>query len=158
MQSVISAVSVTYYPLGAQVMTLILPLGFFIIVMIGLYFVFTRPHTVPGRRPIAGARPVAPADPGRAASLAAATGLPTATAAGAPEPLAERGTPPPVGVRTEEAVQQAADEAKPADDKVAGDPGQDHGASGQDHGTSGQDHGTSGQDHVTATEGSEDHE
>jgi hypothetical protein len=83
-QSVISAVSVTYYPLGAQVMTLILPLGFFIIVMIGLYFVFTRPHTVPGRRPIAGARPVAPADPGRAASLAAATGLPTATAAGAP--------------------------------------------------------------------------
>jgi hypothetical protein len=103
---------------------------------------------VPGRRPIAGARPVAPADPGRAASLAAATGLPTATAAGAPEPLAERGTPPPVGVRTEEAVQQAADEAaaeaKPADDKVAGEPGQDHGTSGQDHGT--------------ATEGSEDHE
>jgi hypothetical protein len=126
-QSVISAVSVTYYPLGAQVMTLILPLGFFIIVMIGLYFVFTRPHTVPGRRPIAGARPVAPADPGRAASLAAATGLPTATAAGAPEPLAERGA-----------------EAKPADDKVAGEPGQDHGTSGQDHGT--------------ATEGSEDHE
>ncbi len=153
MQSVISAVSVTYYPLGAQVMTLILPLGFFIIVMIGLYFVFTRPHTVPGRRPIAGARPVAPADPGRAASLAAATGLPTATAAGAPEPLAERGTPPPVGVRTEEAVQQAADEGaaegKPADDRVAGEPGQDHGTSSQDHGTA-----TDG----TATDGSEDHE
>ncbi len=145
MQSVISAVSVTYYPLGAQVMTLILPLGFFIIVMIGLYFVFTRPHTVPGRLPITGARPVAPADPGHAASLAAATGLPTATAAGGTEPLAERGTPPAVGVRTEEAVKQAAqdaaqeanDTAPAANDKVAGE---------------------SGEDHDTAAEGSEDHE
>ena len=86
-------------------MTLVLPLGFFIVVMAALYFVFTRPHTVPGHRPITGARPVAPADPGHAASLAAATGLPTATAAGGAEPLAERGTPPAVGVRTEEAVQ-----------------------------------------------------
>ena len=76
MHSVISAIQVTYYPLGAQVMTLVLPLGFFIVVMAALYFVFTRPHTVPGRRPISGARPVAPADPGHAASLAAATGLP----------------------------------------------------------------------------------
>ena len=159
MQSVISAVSVTYYPLGAQVMTLVLPLGFFIIVMIGLYFVFTRPHTVPGRRPIAGARPVAPADPGRAASLAAATGLPTATAAGAPEPLAERGTPPPVGVRTEEAIQEAADEAaaeaRPADDKVTGESGQDH---GHDDGLRRGPRQTDGRRDGTATEGSEDHE
>src|SRR6202042_3991039 len=87
--SVILAMSVTYYPLGAQVMTLVLPLGFFIVVMAALYFVFTRPHTVPGRRPIAGARPVAPADAGHAASLAAATGLPT--------PAAARGGPPPGG-------------------------------------------------------------
>lgn len=141
MQGVNLAIQVTYYPLGAQVMTLVLPLGFFIIVMIGLYFVFTRPHTVPGRRPIAGARPVAPSDPGRAASLAAATGLPTATAAGGAEPLAERGTPPSVGVRTEEALKQAAQEAaaeaKDAKDKV----------------TDG-----SGQDQDAATEGSEDQE
>jgi hypothetical protein len=127
--SVISAIQVTYYPLGAQVMTLVLPLGFFIVVMAALYFVFTRPHTVPGRRPIAGARPVAPADPGHAASLAAAAGLPTATAAGGSEPLAGRGTPPPVGVRTEEAVQEAAqeaaEEAKTAKDKVTGEAGQD---------------------------------
>jgi hypothetical protein len=123
--SVISAIQVTYYPLGAQVMTLVLPLGFFIVVMAALYFVFTRPHTVPGRRPIAGARPVAPADPGHAASLAAAAGLPTATAAGGSEPLAGRGTPPPVGVRTEEAVQEAAEEAKTAKDKVTGESGQD---------------------------------
>jgi hypothetical protein len=148
-QGVISALQVTYYPLGAQVMTLVLPLGFFIVVMTALYFVFTRPHTVPGRRPIAGARPVAPADPGHAASLAAATGLPTATAAGAAEPLAGRGTPPPVGARTEEAVKKAAERAAPevtpeapaeagaADDKVTGESGK-----GQD----------------TATEGSEDQE
>ena len=131
----------TYYPLGAQVMTLVLPLGFFIIVMIGLYFVFTRPHTVPGRRPVAGARPVAPSDPGRAASLAAATGLPTATAAGGAEPLAERGTPPSVGLRTEDALKQAAQEAAAeaggAKDKVTGG---------------------SAKDQDTATEGSEDQE
>jgi hypothetical protein len=130
--SVISAIQVTYYPLGAQVMTLVLPLGFFIVVMAALYFVFTRPHTVPGRRPISGARPVAPADPAHAASLAAAAGLPTATAAGGPEPLAERGTPPPVGVRTEEAVKEAAQEAKDAagtaTDKVTGGSGKDQDA------------------------------
>ncbi len=121
---------------GGALMTLILPLGFFIVVMIALYFVFTRPHMVPGRRPIAGARPVAPADPGQAASLAAATGLPTATAAGGPEPLAERGTPPPVGVRTEEAIQEAAqdagqevkDAAGTAKDKVTGGSGKDQDA------------------------------
>ena len=141
MHSVFSAIQVTYYPLGAQVMTLVLPLGFFIVVMAALYFVFTRPHTVPGRRPISGARPVAPADPGHAASLAAATGLPTATAAGGAEPLAERGTPPAVGVRTEDAMKQAAEEAdaeaKTAEDKVTG---------GSD------------QAQDTATEGSEDQE
>ncbi len=145
MQGVISALQVTYYPLGAQVMTLVLPLGFFIIVMAALYFVFARPHTVPGRRPIRGARPVAPADPGQAASLAAATGLPTATAAGGTEPLAGRGTPPSVGVRTEDAIKQAADEAsaeaaaaaKAANDKVTGE---------------------SGKDQDAATEGSEDQE
>jgi hypothetical protein len=140
-QGVISALQVTYYPLGAQVMTLVLPLGFFIVVMAALYFVFTRPHTVPGRRPVSGARPVAPVDPGHAASLAAATGLPTATAAGGAEPLAERGTPPSVGARTEEAVKQAATEAaaeaKAATDKVTGE---------------------SGKDQDAATEGSEDQE
>ena len=145
MQGVISAVQLTYYPLGAQVMTLVLPLGFFIIVMAALYFVFARPHTVPGRRPITGAKPVAPADPGHAASLAAATGLPTATAAGGAEPLAERGTPPSVGRRTGEAIEraaaeaaeEAADAAKAAGDKVTGG---------------------SGKDQDAATEGSEDQE
>jgi hypothetical protein len=137
-QGVISAVQLTYYPLGAQVMTLVLPLGFFIVVMAALYYVFTRPHTVPGRRPIGGARPVAPANAGHAASLAAATGLPTATAGGAAEPLAERGTPPAHGVRTEEALNQAAEEAaaeaKAADDKVTGgsDQGQDAATEGSE--------------------------
>jgi hypothetical protein len=98
---------------GSAVMTLVLPLGFFIVVMIALYFVFTRPHTVPGRRPITGARPVAPSDPGTATSLAAATGLPTATAAGGPEPLAGRGTPPVVGARSDD--QPAGDDAGSAE-------------------------------------------
>jgi hypothetical protein len=137
-QGVISAVQLTYYPLGAQVMTLVLPLGFFIVVMAALYYVFTRPHTVPGRRPISGARPVAPANAGHAASLAAATGLPTATAGGGAEPLAERGTPPSIGVRTEEALEAAKDEAKEdakaADDNVTGgsDQGQDAATEGSE--------------------------
>jgi hypothetical protein len=143
--SVILAMSVTYYPLGAQVMTLVLPLGFFIVVMAALYFVFTRPHTVPGRRPIGGARAVAPADAGHAASLAAATGLPTATAAGGPEPLAGRGTPPPVGVRTEEAIQQAA--------KDAAQEAKDAAEAARDKVTGGSD-----KDQDAATEGSEDQE
>jgi hypothetical protein len=75
---------------------------------------------------------VAPADPGHAAALAAATGLPTATAAGGAEPLAGRGTPPPVGVRTEEAIQDAGQEAKDAagtaKDKVTGGSGKDENA------------------------------
>jgi hypothetical protein len=143
--SVILAMSVTYYPVGAQVMTLVLPLGLFVLVMTVLYFVFTRPHSVPGRRPISGARPVAPADAGHAASLAAATGLPTATAAGGPEPLAGRGTPPPVGVRTEEAIQEAA--------KDAAQEAKDTAEAAEDKVTGGSD-----KDQDAATEGSEDQE
>jgi hypothetical protein len=143
--SVIVAMPLSYYPLGAQIMTLVLPLGFFIVVMTALYFVFTTPHTIPGRRPIAGARPVAPSGAGRAASLAAATGLPTATAAGGPEPLAGRGTPPPVGVRTEEAIQEAAKRAAQEAKDAAGAAG--------DKVTGGSD-----KDQNAATEGSEDQE
>jgi hypothetical protein len=113
---------------GGAIMTLVLPLGFFIVVMTALYFVFTRPHTVPGRRPIAGARPVAP-DPQTARDMTAAVGFGTAPSGGGKAPLADRGTPPAVGVRTEEALQaaaqEAADEAKAAKDKVTGESGQD---------------------------------
>jgi hypothetical protein len=129
--TVILAMSVTYYPLGAQVMTLVLPLGFFIVVMTALYFVFTRPHAVPGRRPIRGARPVAP-DPQTAREMTAAVGFGTAPSGGGRAPLADRGTPPAVGVRTEEALQaaaqEAADEARAAKDKVTGESGQEEDA------------------------------
>ncbi len=145
MHSVIVAMPLSYYPLGAQIMTLVLPLGFFILVMTVLYFVFTTPHTIPGRRPILGARPVAPADAGHAASLAAATGLPTATAAGGPEPLAGRGTPPPAGVRTEAAIQEAAKRAA-QEAKDAADAAGDKVTGGSD------------KDQNAATEGSEDQE
>jgi hypothetical protein len=124
--SVIVAMSVSYYPLGAQVMTLVLPLGFFIVVMAALYFVFTRPHLVPGRRPIAGARPVAP-DPRTARDMTAAVGFGTAPSGGGKAPLADRGTPPAVGARSDEALaaaaQEAAEEAKPSTDKVTGESG-----------------------------------
>lgn len=125
---------------GGAILTLILPLGFFIIVMTALYFVFTRPHTVPGRRPITGARPVAP-DPQTARDMTAAVGFGTAPSGGGKAPLADRGTPPPVGVRTEEALQaaaqEAAEEARAAKDKVTGESGKEENA---------------------ATEGSEDQE
>jgi hypothetical protein len=125
---------------GAALQTLILPLGFFIVVMAALYFIFARPHTVPGRRPIAGARPVAP-DPQTARDMTAAVGFGTAPSGGGKAPLADRGTPPAVGVRTDEALQaaaqEAAEEAKASGDKVAGESGKDENA---------------------ATEGSEDQE
>jgi hypothetical protein len=122
-------VNVSYYPLGAQVMTLVLPLGWFIVVMIAMYFVFTRPHTVPGHQAIRGARPVAPAA-GAAAPAAAATGFPTATSSAGTEPLADRDTPPAVGARAgdtgaeepaadsstdESASEQAPETGKPED-------------------------------------------
>ena len=131
MHSVIVAMPLSYYPLGAQIMTLVLPLGFFIVVMTALYFVFTTPHTIPGRRPIIGARPVAP-DARTARDMSAAIGFPTAPSGGGKAPLADRGTPPSVGVRTEEALQaaaqEAAEEAKTANDKVTGESGQDEDA------------------------------
>jgi hypothetical protein len=120
---------------GAAVQTLVLPLGFFIVVMAALYFVFARPHTVPGRRPIAGARPVAP-DPQTARDMTAAVGFGTAPSGGGKAPLADRGTPPAVGVRTDEALQasaqEAAEEAKATGDKVAGESGQDENAATED--------------------------
>jgi hypothetical protein len=107
---VIAVVIVSYYPLGAQIMTLVLPLGWFIVVMIAMYVVFTRPHTVPGHQAIAGARPVAPAAEA-SAPIAAATGFPTATSSAGTEPLADRGTPPVVGARSGETAEQNAPEA-----------------------------------------------
>jgi len=106
---VIPPAALVGYNNGSAVMTLVLPLGFFIVVMIALYFVFTRPHTVPGHRPISGARPVAP-DTAAAPSIAAATGFPLATSTGGTEPLAERGTPPVVGAASADA-ETAADGA-----------------------------------------------
>lgn len=114
----------SYYPLGAQVMTLVLPLGWFLVVMAAFYVVFSRPHTVPGHRPIAGARPIAPA-PGAATGAAAATGFPLATSTGGAEPLADRETPPVVGAHggdtgaaenaPEDASTEAPETGKPED-------------------------------------------
>ena len=134
MHAVIPLASSYNWNNGAALQTLILPLGFFIVVMAALYFVFARPHTVPGRRPIAGARPVAP-DPQTARDMTAAVGFGTAPSGGGKAPLADRGTPPAAGVRTDEALQaaaqEAAEEAKAAGDKVAGESGQDENAANE---------------------------
>jgi hypothetical protein len=113
------------YSSSGAVLTLALPLGLFIVVMIGLYFVFRR--TVPGHRPVAGAKPVA-RDP-RTARDMAAIGFPTAASAGGVEPLADRATPPRVGARSEDvpaddddtAVTDTAAHDAMAGDDVAGD-------------------------------------
>jgi hypothetical protein len=117
---VIAVVNLSYYPLGAQIMTLVLPLGWFIVVMITMYFVFTRPHTVPGHQAIARARPVAPAAEA-SAPIAAATGFPTATSSAGTEPLADRGTPPVVGARSGDTAFEQAEEDAPehASDEAA---------------------------------------
>ena len=120
------------YSTSGAVLTLALPLGLFIVVMIGLYFVFRRRteprrRPVPGHRPAAGAKPVAP-DP-RTARDMAAIGFPTAASAGGVEPLADRATPPRVGARNEDvpaddddtAVTDTAAHDAMADDEVAGD-------------------------------------
>jgi hypothetical protein len=115
------------YNNGGAVMTLVLPLGFFIVVSIALYFVFSRPHTVPGRRPIIGARPVAPSGEA-AAPMAAAGGFPTSTSAGGTEPLANRASPPVASARGAEgeagdgtATRDAADSATTATGDTASD-------------------------------------
>jgi hypothetical protein len=111
-------VMLSYYPLGAQVLTVVLQLGWFIVVMIAMFVVFTRPHTVPGHRPVAGARAVAPAS-ATAAATAAATGFPTATSSAGTEPLADRSTPPVVGARADEAA--AEEPADSSTDEAASD-------------------------------------
>lgn len=97
MQTVIPPEAILGYTTGGAVMTLVLPLGFFILVMAAFFFVFTRPHTVPGHRAdVAPARPVPP-PAGTAHGLAAAAGMPIAPSGGGPAPLADRETPPVAG-------------------------------------------------------------
>ena len=103
MHQVIPPAALLGYTTGGAVLTLVLPLGFFLVVMAAFFLVFTRPHTVPGHREGVLARPEGP-DPGTAAPTAAAAGLPTATSAGGPEPLADRATPPVVGAAQEESA------------------------------------------------------
>ena len=117
MQTVIPPEAVLGYTTGGAVLTLVLPLGFFILVMAAFFFVFTRPHTVPGHRDeVAPARPVPP-PAGTAHELAAAAGLPIAPSGGGPAPLTDRATPPVVGA-AREAAEHAAEAAK---DAVTGD-------------------------------------
>lgn len=117
MQQVIPPAALLGYTTGGAVLTLVLPLGFFIVVMAAFFLVFTRRHTVPGHRDagIGPARPVAP-EPDTARDMAAAAGFMTATSGGGVAPLADRDTPPVVGAaRHRDADQPDEDEAGPAE-------------------------------------------
>ena len=130
MQTVIPPAAILGYNTGGAVMTLVLPLGFFILVMAAFFLVFTRPHAVPGHRDnVEPARPVPPSA-GTAHGLAAAAGMPIAPSGGGPAPLTDRATPPMAGTAREaaEAVEHVADEVK---DAVTGDSGKDGTASAE---------------------------
>jgi hypothetical protein len=130
-QTVIPPEAILGYTTGGAVMTLVLPLGFFILVMAAFFFVFTRPHTVPGhRKDVAPARPVPP-PAGTAHGLAAAAGMPIAPSGGGPAPLADRETPPVAGAAkgAVETVEHAAEAVK---DAATGDSGKDDTSSTKD--------------------------
>jgi hypothetical protein len=123
-QTVIHPAAILSYTTGGAVLTLVLPLGFFILVMAAFFLIFTRRHTVPGHREgVAPARPVPPAA-GTAHGLAAAAGMPIAPSGGGPAPLTDRATPPVVGAAkgAAEAVEHAVEAAK---DAVTGEHGTD---------------------------------
>ena len=56
------------WTLAASIMTFAIPVGLFVVVATILYFLYTRPHTVPGHRDLvpAGAQPAAAASGGAA--------------------------------------------------------------------------------------------
>ena len=121
------------YRTSGAVLTFVLPLGLFIVIMIGLYFVFSRRRGAPGHPTIVGARPVAP-EPQAARDAAAAAGFPTATSGGGVEPLADRATPPKVGALREDIPADDDDTAvsdTAVSDTAIGDSSADELASGE---------------------------
>ena len=104
MQTVIPPAALLGYNTGGAVMTLVLQLGFLIVVLVAFFLIFSRPHTVPGHRnSVEPARPVPP-PAGAAHGLAAAAGMPIAPSGGGPAPLTDRATPPVVGAAREDTV------------------------------------------------------
>jgi hypothetical protein len=122
-RAVIHPAALFGYSTGGAVLTLVLPLGLFIVIMIAMYFVFGRRHTVPGRSSIAGAKPVAP-EPQAARDAAVAAGFPTAASGGGMEPLADRATPPKVGALGED-ISADAEETAVSDTAVSDTAGSD---------------------------------
>jgi hypothetical protein len=121
---VIPPAAILGYNTGGAVLTLVLPLGFFILVMAAFFLIFSRPHNVPGHREgVAPARPVPP-PAGTAHGLAAAAGMPIAPSGGGPAPLTDRATPPVVGA-ARGAAEAVEDAAKAVKDAVTGDSGKE---------------------------------
>ena len=78
------------WTLAGSVMTFAIPVGLFVVVAAILYFLYTRPHTVPGHRELVAAsasRAQAPAAGG--AAQAPAAGGTAEQASGGPETTAE---------------------------------------------------------------------
>ncbi len=61
MPAVLAAVTGSDWNEGGALFTFWFPLGLFIVIAAILFLLFTRPHTVPGRKPLALARPGGPA-------------------------------------------------------------------------------------------------
>jgi hypothetical protein len=74
----LAAVVGSDWTLAASIMTFAIPVALFIVVAVVLYFLYTRPHTVPGHRDLV---------PAGAAGAATGSGR---HAAGAPRPAAQQ--------------------------------------------------------------------
>ena len=77
------------WTLAASIMTFAIPVALFVVVATVLYFLYTRPHTVPGHRdlvPAGSGGPAAGAQRGAAAQPPPAPQLPTAAQPPPPAP------------------------------------------------------------------------
>jgi hypothetical protein len=53
MPAVIGTATSSDWSSGGALLTFFFPIGLFIVIAAALYLAFTRPHTVPGRKPLA---------------------------------------------------------------------------------------------------------
>ncbi len=74
MPAVLAAATSSNWNAGGSVLTFYFPVGLFLVVAAILCLQFTRPHTIPGRRPFALARPSANGPAADTVTVAAADG------------------------------------------------------------------------------------
>jgi hypothetical protein len=91
MPPVIGTAITSDWSFSGSLLTCLFPLGLFIVIATTLYLQFSRPHTVPGLRPLTPARATAPAAAEQARREAAGHGEDAAPAA--PDPQASGSRP-----------------------------------------------------------------